>query len=202
MSTVQILDKQILSQSKYKLENIKFQKPGSNGELLDTENEVYFRPDAVAILLVDPATQKLLLTRQFRLPAFLNGNDTGYLIEACAGLIDEGEDEEQTAHREVKEELGYEVTNLQKVGAIYSSAGGLTEYVHLFIADFDSTQEPQGGGGLEEEAEDVQPVWYSFDDARERLSRGEFRDAKTLVLLQHLFLFGYQPNDVHSEVNK
>ncbi|WCT13449.1 NUDIX domain-containing protein [Mucilaginibacter jinjuensis] len=99
MSRIQILNKETLSNRKYLLEEVTYQKPNLKDELHKQKNEIYYRPDAVAVLLVDRAEKKFILTRQFRLPTFLNGNDNGYLVETCAGLIDEGETPEQSARR-------------------------------------------------------------------------------------------------------
>jgi GDP-mannose pyrophosphatase NudK len=188
MSTIQILHKETLSDKKYLLQNITFQKPGSDGQMHEQQNEVYFRPDAVAVLLADNDHETFLLTRQFRLPTFLNRSETGYLVETCAGLIDEGETPEQAARREVLEETGYPVLSLKKVGSAYSSAGGITEYLHLFIAGCDCYGVHENGGGLKSEGEDIELISLSFREAREKLSEGEFRDAKTIMLLQHFFL--------------
>lgn len=122
------------------------------------------------------------------MPTYLNGNETGYLVEACAGLIDEGESPEETAYREVDEETGYPIRDLQKVGDVYTSAGGITEFQHLYIAAYDSKGEHGEGGGLEEEGEDIELVEMSFDEARKALQNKEFADAKTILLLQHYFL--------------
>lgn len=162
MAEIQILSKEILSDRTYKLENNQFQKPDADGKLRDDENEVYCRPDAVAVLLVDWQECKALLTKQFRLPAFLNGNETGYLVEACAGLIDETESAEETARREVLEETGYQIGELIRVGGAYSSAGGITEYLYLFMADYRSGEQSREGGGLENEHENIRLVELSF----------------------------------------
>lgn len=151
-------------------------------------NEVYFRPDAVAVLLVDPQRKNFLLTRQFRLPTFLNGNEKGYLVETCAGLIDEGETPEQAVRREVEEETGYPLSGLEKIGGIYTSAGGITEFVHLFVAGYESDGPHGKGGGKPGEGEDIELLEISFDEARAHLKQGAVRDAKTLLLLQHYFL--------------
>lgn len=188
MAAIQILDRETLSKKKYPLQYIRFQKPGKDERLHDQENEVYFRPDAATVLLADERQQVFLLTRQFRLPTFLNGNDSGYLTETCAGLIDQGETPEETIRREVREETGYEVHELQKVAAVYTSAGGNTEYVHLFTAQVDISGAHEDGGGLPGEGEDIELVRLSFADAGEQVRSGAIRDAKTLILLQHYFL--------------
>lgn len=188
MSNIQILKKETLSDKKYLLKNISFEKPDEDGVFHNVEKEVYFRPDGVAVLLVDDERKKILLGKQFRLPAFLNGSESGYLVEVCAGIIDDAENPEDTAHREVGEELGYEIHDLERVAGAYSSSGGITEFVYYFIARYNEKSETGKGGGLKEEGESVERIEMSFDEAREKLKQGEFRDAKTIILLQHFFM--------------
>jgi GDP-mannose pyrophosphatase NudK len=189
MADIQILDKETLSNKKYKLENISFQKPDAAGKLRDTENEVYFRPDTAAVLLVDRRRHQVLLTRQFRLPTFLNGNEDGYLVEVCAGVIPETESAEATARREALEETGYQIGELTRIGGVYSSSGGVTEYVYLFLADYAGDAGHESSGGLAPEGKNIKLIEMSFEQARKKLELGEFRDAKTIILLQHLLLF-------------
>lgn len=188
MSTIQIINRETISHNKYTLQAIKFQQPDKEGQLQDKENEVYIRPDAATVLLVDKKSEIFLLTRQFRLPTFLNGNDTGYLTETCAGLIADNETPETTIHREVEEETGYKLKNLEKVAAVYSAPGGLTEYVHLFIGEIDLQADHTDGGGLPEEGENIGLIRLTFNQARDELKRSVIKDAKTLILLQHFFL--------------
>nr|WP_294790063.1 NUDIX hydrolase [uncultured Mucilaginibacter sp.] len=188
MATINILERKTVPDTQYPLEQIKFQKPDLEGEMHDQTNEVYFRPDAVAVLLADTKAKTFLLTRQFRLPTFLNGRETGYLVETCAGLIDDGETPEQAALREVEEETGYAAGNLQKIGAVYTSAGGLTEYVHLFMATYDKDKQHSAGGGKKGEGEDIELIHITFDEAKEKTLAGAINDAKTMLLLQHFFL--------------
>lgn len=188
MATINILERKTIAGAKYRLEQIKFQKPDREGQMHDQTNEVYFRPDAVTVLLADPKAQTFLLTRQFRLPAFLNGSEAGYLLETCAGLIDEGETPEQAARREVEEETGYELNHLEKIGAVYTSAGGLTEYVHLFTASYDKNGSHESGGGKAGEGEDIELIHLSFTEGKEKVMSAAINDAKTLLLLQHFFL--------------
>ena len=188
MSTIQILNKETLSNRKHPLRYITFEKPDAEGVFHTQAKEVYFRPDAVVVLLVDEVHEKITLTKQFRLPTFLNGNDSGYLVEACAGLVDEGETPEQTAIREVAEETGYEIGELEKIGAAYASPGGSTEYMHLFIAKYTPETKTSKGGGLAHEGESIELIELGFDKAREKLKQGAFRDIKTILLLQHFFM--------------
>jgi GDP-mannose pyrophosphatase NudK len=188
MATIQILNKETLSDKKYPLKYISFEKPDAEGEFHNQTREVYFRPDAVAVLLVDNRREKILLTKQFRLPAFLNGSDSGYLIEACAGLMDETETPEQTVIREVAEETGYEPYDLVKIAGAYSSPSGTTEFLHLFIANYNGDDNHAKNGGLKEEGESIELLEFGFDEARTQLRQGELRDIKTILLLQHFFM--------------
>lgn len=188
MAAIQILEKQTLSEKKYPLKYISFEKPDAEGEFHNLEKEVYFRPDAVAVLPVDKKHKTLLLTKQFRLPAFLNGNDSGYLVEACAGLTDGNETPEQTASREVEEETGYLISELVKVAGGYSSPGAITEFLHLFLAAYSSEKGHAKYGGLKNEGEVIELLEMSFDEARLQLTQGAFRDVKTILLLQHFFM--------------
>ncbi len=188
MAAIQILNKETLSERKYLLQNVSFEKADAEGVFHNQEREVYFKPDAVAVLLADNDHKKILLTKQFRLPAFLNGSDSGYLIEACAGIIAEDETPEQTVRREAEEETGYQITDLNRVATAYSSPNGTTELIYLFIAGYDSTGKHSKGGGLKSENESIELVELDFDEAKEKLKLSEFRDLKTILLLQHFFM--------------
>jgi nudix-type nucleoside diphosphatase (YffH/AdpP family) len=188
MSTIQILKKETLSDKKYPLKYISFEKPDADGEFHNLEKEVYFRPDAVAVLLVDDEQQKILLTKQFRLPTFLNGSDSGYLVEACAGLIDGDETPEQTVRREVEEETGYQITYLEKIAGAYTSPASATEFIHLFIARYSGDSNHRKTWGLKEEGESIELKELGFDEAKEQLNEGAFRDMKTILLLLHFFM--------------
>lgn len=188
MSNIQILYKETLSERKYPLQYIAFEKPDQAGVFHNVAREVYFRPDAVAVLLIDEEREKILLVKQFRLPAFLNGSDSGYLIEACAGIVDDGETPEQTAYREVEEETGFQIHGLEKIASAYSCPGGTTEYVHLFTAKYTKDSKTGEGGGLAAEGESIELIELDFDEAKEKLKQGVFYDLKTILLLQHFFL--------------
>jgi 8-oxo-dGTP pyrophosphatase MutT (NUDIX family) len=125
---------------------------------------------------------------QFWLAAFLNGNETGYLVEVCAGLIGETKETEETAGCEVLEEADYEVGDLIRVGGAYYSAGGITEYLYLFITEYDSGKPSGKAGGLQQEGENTSLVELSFDEAEKRTGKWRIHDAKTIMLLQHFFL--------------
>src|SRR5471030_2322617 len=163
MSTIQILKKETLSDKKYPLKYIWYEKPDSDGVFHNRETEVYFRPDAIAVLLVNDKRKTILLTHQFRLPTFLNGSESGYMIETCAGIIDADETHEQTAHREAEEETGCKIYDLENVANAYTSSGGLTEFVHFFIASYDEENRNGKSGGLKDEGEDIELIEFGFD---------------------------------------
>lgn len=189
MDQIKITQTQLLSDQRFTLNSYTYLKPDADGEMQEHKAEVYFRPDAVALLLYDEKAQKFLLTRQFRFPTYLNQNPDGYIIEVCAGLIDEGETPEQSVIREAQEELGRTVTTLTKAGAYYTSAGGITELIHLFTAAYDSNENANGGGGLPEEGEEIESLEISFQEAHLLLKDRKLNDSKTVMLLQHYFLF-------------
>jgi GDP-mannose pyrophosphatase NudK len=126
-----------------------------------------------------------VLTRQFRLPTYVNGNPSGMLIEACAGLLD-AQSPETCIAREAFEETGYEIRNARKVMQAYMSPGSVTEILHFFVAEYSRAQRVNDGGGIEEE--DIEVMELSFDDALARMASGEIRDGKTIMLLQYAAL--------------
>jgi GDP-mannose pyrophosphatase NudK len=189
MSSIKIIKREnIAPGSRYKLENITYETPGKDGKSTENQCEIYHRPSGAVILLYDPERKKLLLTKQLRLPTYFNGNESGDLIEVCAGITDEGETVEEGAIREAKEELGYELKEVKKVYEAYLSPGGDVEIAHFFVAEYHPDMKVAQGGGLEEEGEDVTAVEMDFMEAKTKLRQGEFKDAKTIMLLQYLFM--------------
>jgi len=174
---VEIKKEEILSDEKYTLKKITFELDGEK-----QVRQVYDRGNGATILLYNKRKKTIILTRQFRLPSYLNGNKTGMLIETCAGFLD-GDDPESGIRRETEEETGYRLKEVKKVFEAYSSPGGLTEIIYFFIAPYDDDQKVNEGGGLEEEHENIQILEISLDNALAMLESGEIRDAKTIVLL-------------------
>ncbi|MFM8746036.1 MAG: NUDIX domain-containing protein [Aestuariivirga sp.] len=142
--------------------------------------EVHDHGHGAAVLPYDPARGTVLLVRQFRLPAHLTGQD-GFLIEACAGLLD-GNDPETCARREAEEELGVRISRLRPQGAVFLSPGAVTEQVQLFLADYDLAAFTGAGGGHAHEGEDIEVLEMPFADMREMMTDGRILDAKTLLL--------------------
>jgi len=184
---VKILDTKILSNNWYTLKKITYQVKKSNGEWQTQEREAYDRGNGATILLYNKQQQTVILTRQFRLPSFINGNDTGMLIEACAGLLDK-DNPEDCIRRETEEETGYKVSHVQKIYEAYMSPGSVTELIYFFIAAYTHSMKVNEGGGVDHEQEDIEVLEVAIDDAFKMISTGEIKDGKTIMLLQYIKL--------------
>lgn len=159
-----------------------------DGRWQDMEREVYDHGLAAAVLLCNRKKGTVILIRQFRFPAHLNGDDP-LLIEVCAGLLDDNAPEE-AAIREAEEESGFRVSGAIHVFDTYMSPGSLTEKVSCFVADYDDSQRIGTGGGLEAEGEDIEVLELAFDEAFAMIAAGKIIDGKTIMLLQHARLAG------------
>ncbi len=184
---VKILDTKILSDNWYTLKKITYQVKKSNGEWQTQKREAYDRGNGATILLYNKQQQTVILTRQFRLPTFINGNDTGMLIEACAGLLDK-DNPEDCIRRETEEETGYKVSHVQKIYEAYMSPGSVTELIYFFIAEYTHSMKVNEGGGVDHEQEDIEVLEVSIDNAFKMISTGEIKDGKTIMLLQYIKL--------------
>lgn len=180
---VNIIESQVLSHDWYLLKKITFDYLRNNGDWQRQTREVYDRGNGAAILLFNREKKTVVLTRQFRLPVFVNGHD-GLLIEVAAGLL-EGAAPEERIRAEAEEETGYRVHHVQKVFESYMSPGSVTEKLHFFIAEYDASSKVSEGGGLEDETEELEVLEWKFDHALEAFYRGEICDAKTIMLLQY-----------------
>ena len=187
MAKVIILEKKILSNNWYRLYNVNFERLNRRGEKIKTSREAYDRGNGATILPYDPLNKKIILTKQFRLPTFINGNKTGMLIEACAGLLDK-DDPVSCIKREAEEETGYRLTEVTKIFEAYMSPGSVTEILYFFIAAYDPSMKINNGGGIDEEHEDIEVLELSFDKAYSMIYSGEIKDGKTIMLLQYLKL--------------
>ncbi len=184
---VKIIKTEILSDNWYILKKIRFEYKSATGEVQHYEREAYDRGNGAAILLYNKEQGTVILTRQFRMPTFINGNESGMLIEACAGLLDEN-NAEDCIRRETEEETGYRITEVQKVFEAYMSPGSVTELLHFFIASYSQSQKISEGGGVETEQENIEVLEFPFTKALEMIKTGEIRDGKTIMLLQYLQL--------------
>ena len=181
---VTIIDTQILSDNWYILKKVTFAYPLKDGSVQHQTREAYDRGNGAVILLYNTNQKTVILTRQFRLPTFINGNPTGMLIEACAGLLDE-DDAETCIKRETEEETGFKVSNVKKIFEAYMSPGSVTEILHFFVAEYSNDMKTNNGGGLEHEQENIEVLELNFDEAVSMMKDRRIKDAKTIMLLQY-----------------
>lgn len=186
---IKVTETKLLSDNWYVLNKVTFDYQKKDGKVESHIREVYDRGNGAAILLYNSNKKTVILTRQFRLPTYLNGNKTGMMIEVCAGLLDQDNPEEAVI-RETEEETGYRLSKVQKVIETYMSPGSVTEILYLFVGEYDATMKVNDGGGLDAEQENIEVLEYTFDEAYAMIESGEITDAKTIMLLQHAKIKG------------
>lgn len=186
---VKINEVKTLSNNWYTLRKYNFDYQLADESWETQEREAYDRGNGAAILLYNQTQKTVILTRQFRLPTYVNGNASGMLIEACAGLLDE-DNPEDCIRRETEEETGYQVQDVEKVMEAYMSPGSVTEILYFFIAAYSKEMKIHEGGGVAEEHENIEVLELPFTEAYGMIQSGEIKDAKTIMLLQHLKLQG------------
>lgn len=187
IDNIKVKETAILSSSWGILNEITFEIKTSDGRWETQVRESYDTGDGATVLLYNKTTGKVILTSQFRLPTYLNGNPGGYLTEACAGLLEQDFPEECVI-KEAREETGYSISNPQKIFEAYMSPGSVTEIMHFFIAEYTAEDKVDNGGGLDEEQEDIEVLELDFKEVWNMIQTGDIRDAKTIMLLQHLRL--------------
>lgn len=181
---VKDLKTEILSNNWYTLKKVTFDLQQADGSWKNMSREAYDRGNGAVILLYNKASQNVILTRQFRLPTYINGNPDGYLIECCAGLLDENNPED-CIRKETEEETGYKVTDVRKIFEAYMSPGSVTEILYFFVAEYAIDMKISDGGGLAEETENIEVLELPFTEACNMITTGEIKDAKTIMLLQY-----------------
>jgi len=181
---ITITNTEILSKNWYVLKKVTYEYQKKDGSTETQMREAYDRGNGATILLYNKNSRNVILTRQFRLPTYLNGNESGMLIEACAGLLDK-DNAEDCIKRETEEETGYKITDVKKIFEAYMSPGSVTEIVHFFVAEYSKEMKINEGGGLDAEQENIEVLEIPFDKAFDMISTGEIKDAKTMMLLQY-----------------
>jgi nudix-type nucleoside diphosphatase (YffH/AdpP family) len=182
--TITIQKTELLSDNWYILNKVTFDYKMNSDDSETQVREVYDRGNGAVILLYNRIKKTVVLTRQFRLPTYLNGNSSGMVIEACAGLLDT-ENPEECIIRETEEETGYRLSSVKKIFQSYMSPGSVTEILHFFIGEYQSEMKVSEGGGLAEEHENIEVIEYPFNEAYQMIASGEIIDAKTIILLQY-----------------
>lgn len=178
------LEKTLLSDNWYTLNKYSFEYQSNSGSWGKQEREAYDRGNGSTILLYNKQKSTVILTRQFRLPTYVNGNNDGLLIETCAGLLDQ-HNPEDCIKKEAEEETGFRISRVQKIFEAYMSPGSVTEILYFFIAEYDESMKVSSGGGLAEEQENIEVLELDFAHALTMIQSGEIKDGKTIMLLQY-----------------
>ena len=181
------IEKKLLSDNYYILNRVNFDYLMRSGEWVNQMREVYDRGDGAGILLYNKKKQTVILTKQFRMPTYLNGNEYGFLVEIAAGMLDK-DNPEACVIRETEEEVGYRLKSVKKIYESYSSPGVMTEKMHFFIGEYTDDMKVNEGGGLESEHEDIEVLEIPFTNAVNMLNNGEIVDTRTIVLLQYAII--------------
>ena len=184
---IKILKTEVLSDNWYVLRKITYEYLKKDGTIQTQSREAYDRGNGATILLYNKIQKTVILTRQFRLPTYVNGNENGMLIEACAGLLDK-DNAEDCIKRETEEETGYKVTDVRKIFEAYMSPGSVTEIVHFFVAEYSKSMKVNEGGGVEHEEENIEVLEMEIEKAMKMIETGEIKDGKTIMLLQYVQL--------------
>ncbi|AOR64010.1 GDP-mannose pyrophosphatase NudK [Pectobacterium wasabiae] len=187
-SPIDIVEKKLLSDNWYILNKYTFDLKRNNGGVVRQIREVYDRGDGATILLYNRAKGTVILTRQFRIPTYVNGNEGGMLLETCAGLLDDHSPEE-CIRNEAIEETGYAIGNVEMLFYAYMSPGSVTERVYFFAAEYDESLRDNAGGGVEDE--DIEVLELPFSEAVAMMNDGRIKDGKTIMLLQHAIIHGW-----------
>jgi nudix-type nucleoside diphosphatase (YffH/AdpP family) len=186
---VRIRERKPLTENWFKLERVSFDLRRADGSQQTLAREVYHNGPGAAVLPIDRARGMVLLVRQLRIAAYVNGDDP-FLIELCAGMVDTGDEPGETVRKEAHQELGYRLRNTAKVFDLYMSPGASAERLHLFVAEYDPGDHVGRGGGVRSEGEEIEVLELPLGKAWEMITTRQIVDAKTVLLLQHVRLGG------------
>ena len=186
---VVVRDVELLASGWHVLRRTTVERRRPDGSWTTEQRETYDRGNGATLLLHDTARRTVLLSRQFRFPVYVNGHPDGMLLETAAGLLDD-ESPEKAVRREVEEELGVAVGEVQHLFDVFMSPGSVTERLHFYAAPYLPHDRTTAGGGLEEEGEDIEVLELPFDEALAMVDDGRIADAKTIMLLQWAALRG------------
>jgi nudix-type nucleoside diphosphatase (YffH/AdpP family) len=183
---VRVKNVRVLSDNHYILKTTTFEWRRNSGEWQTQARETYDRGNGAALLPYNLAQRSVVLVRQFRYPAFVNGHDD-LLVEAAAGLLDNASPETRI-RAEAEEETGYRLGDIRKVFEAFMSPGAITEKLHFFVAEYEARMRVGSGGGIASEGEDIEVLELPFDSALAMIGDGRIADAKTIMLLQYAAL--------------
>lgn len=179
------ITKKILSKAWATLTEIEYDYQFKDGTWKRISRESYDRGDGTCILLYNKEKRTVILTKQFRMPAYQNNQSEGMCIEACAGAIDKNESPAATIIRETEEEVGYKIRDVKQIMKAYTSPGALTEKMYFFVGAYSADMKINNGGGVATELEEIEVLELSFQSTLDMIESGEIQDAKTIILLQY-----------------
>ncbi|MFD2541670.1 NUDIX domain-containing protein [Lacinutrix gracilariae] len=185
MNKLKNIQNKVLSNEWATLNRIDYDFQFNDGSWKRISRESYDRGDGACVLLYNKEKSTIILTKQFRMPAYANNKNDGMSIEVCAGAIDNNEAPEVCIIREVEEEVGYKIPKATKVLEAYTSPGAVTEKMFLFVAEYTDAMQVNEGGGLASENEEIEVIEVSFAEAIEMMNNQTIMDAKTIMLLQY-----------------
>lgn len=183
------IKREVLSDNWYTLNKYTFDYQNDDGTWETQHREAYDRGNGAGILLYNKKKGTVILTKQFRMPTYVNGNDDGMMIEVCAGLLD-GDNPEDCIRKETEEETGYKIADVQRVFETYMSPGSVTEILYLFVGAYEEKMKVGEGGGAVDETENIEVLEYPIAKAISMIASGEIKDAKTILLLQYAQIQG------------
>lgn len=188
---IHVQSRKVLSNQWARLERVRFDYKRADGTWQAQQREIYHRGHGAAILLYNMDQCTIVLTRQFRFPAWELDGD-GFLLEVPAGII-EGDDPSLTIQMETEQETGYVIDRPQFLFKAFASPGSVTEQVYYFAANYDRARRSGSGGGLEEEGEDIEVLEVTIEKAVDWVASGSIVDAKTIMLIQYAQLHLFSP---------
>ena len=183
---IRVKDVRLLSDNWYTLKATTFEWRRRDGTWQTQQRETYDRGNAAVILPYNPERRTVVLVKQFRYPAYVNGYDE-LMIEAVAGLLDD-ESPENRIRAEAEEEAGYRLRDVRKIFESFMSPGSVTEKLHFFVAEYEPDMKIGDGGGLRDEGEDIEVIEPTIDEALAMIADGRIMDGKTIMLLQYAAL--------------
>jgi nudix-type nucleoside diphosphatase (YffH/AdpP family) len=183
---IRVQNVRVLSDNHYTLKSTTFAWRRANGEWQTQARETYNRGNGTTLLPYNLAQRTVVLVRQFRYPAYVNGYDD-LLIEAAAGLLD-NESPEIRIRAEMEEETGYRLGDIRKIFEAFMSPGAITEKLHFFVAEYEPHMRVGSGGGIAAEGEEIEVLELPIDQALAMIADGRIADAKTIMLLQYAAL--------------
>jgi nudix-type nucleoside diphosphatase (YffH/AdpP family) len=180
---IRVKNVRLLSDNHYTLKTTTLEWRRADGEWQTQHRETYDRGNGAALLPYNLARRTVMLVKQFRYPAYVNGCDD-LLIEAAAGLLD-NESPEKRMRAEAEEEIGYRLRDIKKVFEAYMNPGSVTEKLHFFVGEYQPDMKVGDGGGNADEGEDIEVLELGIDEALAMITDGRIMDAKTIMLLQY-----------------